>query len=246
MEIFEDLAAEQARIEALLGSLDDAGWAAPSAAPGWSVTDVVLHLAQTEEAVIASTEGRSLLEQLPPSVAGATSIDDVMERWVAAERAAPAEVFERWRQAHRGALAALRAADPDERFPWAAAALRPTVLATTRLAEHWAHALDITGALGLEHPDTEGLWHIAWLAHRSLPYAFSLVGQPAHEVRCALTGPGGKAWSFGETDADSVITGPAGDFCRVGAQRLEPEQSRLVASGPHGEDALRVLRNYAA
>lgn len=246
MVIFDDLAAEQARIEALLEVLDDDSWAAPSAAVGWSVADVVLHLAQTEEVVVASTQGRSLLGDGPPPAAGATSIDDMMARWVDAERAGPRQVLDRWRQARRSALAALRAADPDERFPWAAAALRPGVLATTRLAEHWAHALDITGPLGIAYPDTERLRHIAWLAHRTLPYAFSLVGRPAPEVRCELTAPDGSTWTYGDASAESVITGPAGDFCRVGAQRLDPEQSRLVASGPCGHDALRVLRNYAA
>jgi hypothetical protein len=43
-----------------------------------------------------------------------------------------------------------------------------------------------------------------------------------------------------------VISGPAGAFCRVAAQRLAPEQSGLRASGPHGQAALRLVRTYAA
>jgi hypothetical protein len=35
----------------ILFGLDDARWQAPSAAAGWTVADVVLHLAQTEETV---------------------------------------------------------------------------------------------------------------------------------------------------------------------------------------------------
>ena len=45
------------------------------------------------------------------------------------------------------------------------------------------------------------------------------------------------------------ITGGKVNFCRVAAQRLdpnEPAQSGLRASGPHGATALRVLRTYAA
>ena len=33
--------------------------------------------------------------------------------------------------------------------------VKPATLATTRLAEHWAHGLDITGPLGIDFPDTE-------------------------------------------------------------------------------------------
>ena len=56
--------------------------------------------------------------------------------------------------------------------------VKPATLATTRLAEHWAHGLDIAGPAGAEWPDTDRLRHIAWLAHRTLPYAFGLAGQP--------------------------------------------------------------------
>ena len=51
---------------------------------------------------------------------------------------------------------------------------------------------------------------------------------------------------FGPPDAESAITGTAGDFCRVAAQRLDPARSGLRVSGPHGAIAVRVLRTYAA
>jgi len=60
MAIFDDLEAEQDRLEGILSGLDEAQWTAPSAASGWSVADVVLHLAQTEEAVVASAAGDSM------------------------------------------------------------------------------------------------------------------------------------------------------------------------------------------
>jgi hypothetical protein len=34
--------------------------------------------------------------------------------------------------------------------------VKPATLATTRLTEHWAHGLDITGPLGVDFPDTGG------------------------------------------------------------------------------------------
>lgn len=246
VEIFDDLAAEQDRIEKLLAALDDEAWTSPSAAAGWSVADVVLHLAQTEETVVASVGGISLAEMLPASVAGMTTMDQIMDQWVCAERGSPAATFDRWRRARRVALGALRAADPATPLPWAAAPLRPTTLATTRLAEHWAHALDIVVPLNLELPDTDRLRHVAWLAHQSLPYGFALVAEQPHDVYCELTAPDGVTlWTYGEPHAESHITGTAGAFCRVGARRLAPESSGLLATGPHGPAALRALRNYA-
>ena len=242
MAIFDDLEAEQDRLEEILGGLGEAQWAAPSAAPGWSITDVVLHLAQSEQAVVASTAGA-----VPPAPESGATVDQIMDDLVQAERAEPSVVFRRWRGARREAVAALRAADPGRPLSWVEAPMKPATMATTRLAEHWAHGLDITGPLDIAFPDTDRLRHIAWLAHRTLPYAFALAGQGAPDVRCDLTAPdGATSWEFGPGTAESAISGPAGDFCRVAAQRLAPELSGLTASGPHGEAALRLLRTYAA
>ena len=278
MTIFDDLAAEQERLEGILLGLEEAQWTSPSAARGWTIADVVLHLAQSEEGVQATATHRPLRAALG-AMAGDT-IDDRAAEAVRLERAAPAEVFARWQRARRAALAAVRAADPDQPLEWVAGPVKPATLATTRLAEHWAHGLDITGPLGIKFPDTERLRHVAWLAHRTLPYALSLAGQPPVAVRCELTPPdgwrgGGRrgrpldgrtarwagpdaagadragadssgTWRFGPPEAESTITGTAGDFCRVAAQRLDPAQSGLRASGPHGATAVRVLRTYAA
>ncbi len=241
--IFDDLEAELDRLEAILAELDDAAWRSPSAAPGWTVTDVMIHLAQTEESVVATTTGTAsgMGERI-----GQETLDERMDRLVSADRAEPAAVFERWRTARRAAMAALRAADPQRRVAWAATPLKPATLATTRIAEHWAHALDITDPLAIAFPDTDRLRHIAWLGHGTLPYAFALAGQEPRVVRCELTAPDGVTiWRFGPPDADSAVTGAAGAFCRVGAQRLAPADSGLVTTGPHAAAALAVLRNYA-
>ncbi|SNY37004.1 maleylpyruvate isomerase family mycothiol-dependent enzyme [Paractinoplanes atraurantiacus] len=237
-DVIDDLEAEQDQLETVLGELTPAEWLTPSAAAGWTVTDVVLHLAQTEEAVSAPSGA-------PDWRRFGATVDEAMDAMVRAEGAGPPAVFERWRAARRASVRTLRAADPEKRIPWVAAALKPRTLATTRLAEHWAHALDITDPLAVDYPDTARLRHIAWLGHSTLPYAFRLAGLPAAEVRCALTAPDGATWQFGAPGAASVITGPAAAFCRVGARRLTPSDSGLRTEGPHAGTALRLLRNYA-
>jgi uncharacterized protein (TIGR03084 family) len=225
----------------VLASLSPSQWQRPSAAEGWTVTDVVLHLAQTEEAVVATATHTPA----PDWREFGDTVDGAMAHRVQAEQSPPEEVYERWQAARRASVAALRAADPQQSLRWVAAALKPRTLATTRLAEHWAHALDVTAPFGIDYPDTARLQHIAWLGHSTLPYAFSLENQPPQAVYCELTAPDGTVWRYGPPDADSTIVGPAGDFCRVGARRLRPSETRLVTNGPHADAALRVLRNYA-
>jgi len=240
--VVDDFVAEGLRLQGILGLLTEAQWQTESSAVGWSVADVVLHLAQSDEGVVASAGGGDPREGV--TVAG--TVDDWAARMVDAERGVPAQVFTRWRQARDAAVEALRAADPQAPLRWVTGPVKPATLATTRLAEYWAHGLDITEPLGIDFPDTARLRSIAWLAHRTLPYAFSRAGEAPAAVRCSLTAPDEvTTWTFGPDDADSEISGPAGDFCRVAAQRLDPAESGLRAAGPHGATALRVVRTYA-
>src|SRR4051812_24172327 len=51
-DAFDDLIAEQDRLETILTAFDGATWASKSDAPSWTIADVVLVLAQAEEAVV--------------------------------------------------------------------------------------------------------------------------------------------------------------------------------------------------
>lgn len=243
MDVIDDLAAEQECLDAVLAGLPGPAWLTASGAAGWTIADVVLHLAQSEEGVAATVAGAA--NPMDWRRFGDT-VDDAMAAWVRSESTDPAAIFERWRAACRASVAALRSADPARPLTWVATALKPRTLATTRLAEHWAHALDVTGPLGIAYPDTDRLRHIAWLGFNTLPYAFALAGEEPHDVFCELVGPDGATWRYGDPGAGSSITGPAGAFCRVGARRLAADDSGLDTTGPYGRAALRVLRNYAS
>jgi uncharacterized protein (TIGR03084 family) len=260
MTVFDDLEAEQDRLADILAGLSGAQWATASLAPGWTVRDVVVHLAQGEEMAVARLSGGRNPAAHDPARDPAQgqdgrTVEQIMAGLVEADPATPAQALRRWQQARGPAMDLLRAADPQRRIEWAAAPLKPAALATTRLAEHWTHGLDITGPLDIGFPDTARLRHVAWLAHRMLPYAYGLAGQPAAEVRAELTAPDGTStWEFGPPDAASAITGDAGLFCRVAAQRLAPAQAAQAAgatgaglriSGPDGARALALIRTYA-
>jgi uncharacterized protein (TIGR03084 family) len=167
-----------------------------------------------------------------------------MDRAVRADTASPRVVLERWSAVRRASVEDLRNADPDLRVAWAAAPLRPATLATTRLAEHWAHMLDIALPLGIVVEDTNRLRHIAWLGHSTLPYAFALLGEQAPTIRAELILPDGDLLVLG-AESNSVIRGPIGEFCRVGAQRMRAADSSLTATDDTAARGLQVLRNYA-
>src|SRR5258705_13953638 len=89
-EILTALAEQDDELDGLLAGLDEAGWARPSRCPGWSISDVVLHLAQTDEMTVASAERRftaavAAFGHPAGSPAGAT-VDDLAGLAVAPER----------------------------------------------------------------------------------------------------------------------------------------------------------------
>ncbi|MGH7858399.1 MAG: maleylpyruvate isomerase family mycothiol-dependent enzyme, partial [Candidatus Binatia bacterium] len=218
---------------------------APSLCEGWSVADVVLHLAQSEEAVLGTTAALGILGRQASAEA---TMDEVVDQWVAGERGRPpVEYLERWVKAQRSSLDALRSADPSATFPWATNPLKPKTLATTRLSEHWIHANDIAQPLGLDYPDTDRLWHIARLAQRTIPYAYARAGRDdPPTVRAELTRPRGESWVFGDEDAQCVITGSASEFCRIAARRLPWRDAKTIdASSPRADEVLELVRTYA-
>jgi uncharacterized protein (TIGR03084 family) len=243
--VFEDLVAEERVLEDALRSLDDRQAEHESLCPGWTISDVLLHLAQTQEMVVASITGAPAASF---DAGDASTVDDLMARWVDAERGASlAELRDRWQKACAAANDAMRNADPNATFTWAATPLKARTLATTRLSEQWIHAHDIADPLGIDYPDTDRLWHIARLAHRTLPYAFMRANAPAPPaVRAELVSPTEEPWVFGPDDAPTRVTGVAGEFCRIAARRLDPDDARSIrAEGERAEEVLAFLRTYA-
>jgi uncharacterized protein (TIGR03084 family) len=130
--------------------------------------------------------------------------------------------------------------------PWGLG-MSATTLVSARLMETWAHSLDVYAALGDTPTDTDRLAHVAWLATRALPYAYSVAKRepPSDPVRVELTLPSGAPWCNGPEDAPARIRGSASEYCRVFVQRLRPEEAGdLHAEGDAAIAALEVARAY--
>jgi uncharacterized protein (TIGR03084 family) len=241
------LAQQQAELSSFLAGLDDSGWQRPSRCDGWTVSDVVLHLAQTNELATASASGRMAEAIAELGGTGSRgSVDDGAGSLVARERGQPASaVRERWEASADVLCRRLEEADPHERLDWVAGRLSARTLVATRIAETWIHAGDAGVAFGWTPAATDRLWHVVRLAWRTLPYAFGRAGREAPAaVALELRGPNGDLWSFTpEPDATTTVRGEAVELCLVAAQRARPEDTSLRVEGP--DPVLDLVRTYA-
>jgi uncharacterized protein (TIGR03084 family) len=146
--------------------------------------------------------------------------------------------------------------DGSDRVPWLSGDMSARAFATLRLMETWAHGLDIKDAMdGLlsydeeeDDPtaDTPRIRHVAWLAHRMLPFAFAEAGEdfPKTGIRLELMGPSYSRWVFGPEDATDVIKGVAGEWCRIAVHRMDSTATSLKTEGDKAETAVKVVRAY--
>ncbi len=249
-EIVGALAEQQDELAAMVADLDDAGWRRPSACEGWSVADVVLHLAQTNEMASGSARGDlpAVMSALTAGLPPARDVDDGADKMVAKERhVGPSAIHERWQRSCDDLRAALLDRQPGDRVTWVVGDMAARSLATTRLAETWIHTGDVADGLGVDLQPADRLQHVARLAWRTIPYAFTRDGlEPPGPVAFELTAPSGAEWTFRpEGGAPTVVRGPGYDLCRVASRRVAPEDTALTAEGPGADDVLRLVRTWA-
>jgi len=248
--VVKALAEQQAETTIVLDGVTTAEAERATRCIGWSVADVLLHLAQSDEMAIASlTDGfGAAAVDNTGGWGGGTSVDDSVAVMVERERGAPfEEVSNRWRLAAAGLVATLDGMDLSTRVPWVAGNLAARTLATTRMSETWIHTQDIADAIGVDLVPSDRLKLIARLAWRTLPYAFRSSGLTmTGPVAFRLIGPSGERWEFvPDEHVVTTISGSAVDLCAVAARRIDPSETTLVGEGPDVDDVLALVRTYA-
>ena len=244
-EILSDLVAEQQQLDQFLQRINVRNWSTKTPAKGWDIRDTVSHLAHIEEyAHNALFEGGSRLGDIN----NYATFDAFTAVGVKRGRAMrPQDVIEWWRLGRAKVVDALSRASVRDRAPWFFGDMSARTFATARLAETWAHGLDLHAAVeDDEFEDTDRLRHIIVLAQRMLPWAFEQAGiEYSAEVRVEGIGHMYARYASGSENTDQLIRGPAGEICRIAVQRLDPSDAEnVIIKGDVAEAALKVMRTY--
>ncbi len=245
-DLGRDLQVETAWLRARLAGLDAAGWDTPTPAPGWSVRDQVSHLAYFDEATtLAATDPDRFRVERAEVLA---DIDGFTSKVAARNRGRPgADVLAWFDCARAEMIERVTGVDAAMRAPWYGPDMSVTSLLTARIMETWAHGQDVADALGVEHPSTVALRHVAHIGVRALPNSFRARHRavPDDEVRVELTAPDGARWTWGPADAQDIVRGSAVGFCLVVTQRRHPADTDVVATGPVAVEWMAIAQAFA-
>lgn len=247
------LAAEREAVVTFCAELSDEQWAAPSAAPGWSVAEVVIHM---------TTLARALLTPSAAAILATRDLERLNDQLVDEKRSHTTRFvlpeFETWSRRGARALSVFTAPGlrriqlPLGELGWYRLDLVPAMLIFD-WHTHLRH--DIAPALDLPPPATDPLRMTAiltWLTvllERSHREALAWLDAP---VALTLAGPGGGTWRIEPRSgrlrvrpgqaagAAAHIAALALEFPQWGTRRL-PWRAGAVAITGDAELGARVL-----
>lgn len=235
-QVAADLALEHAALDAIVESLTDEQWAAPTPSPGWTVADQIGHLAyfdRTAAAAIEDPEGfATLRDELFTAALGDPGAADELTLGESRDMT-PAELLAHWRAGRADLLAAAAGLVDADRVEWYGPSMGARSFLTARLMETWAHGQDVVDAVGAHRPATDRLVHVAQMGVITRNWSYLNRGEepPGTEVRVTLTCPGGETRTWGSEDAVESIAGSLVDFCLVVTQRRHVDATELVVVG---------------
>lgn len=240
-EILADLVAEQQGLDQSLQRAPDRDWRQRVTTGGVTVQDTIAILAWGEQHSARLVTGKVSIDDLLADYGDLTTFEKGGIAEAKGKR--PQEIIEWWRFARADVVDALSRMKPGRKVRWLDGKIAARTFATIRLADTWAHGLKILTSLNKEIVDTPRLRHISWLGWATLPHAFDAAGEDFEDVRVELGGPAYARWVFGDDDAENVIRGPAGDWCRLVVEHSD-DPGELTATGEVAELALAVAGIY--
>lgn len=243
--VISALTADGEAFDALVADLDDAQWALPTPAPGWTIAHQVAHLAATFKLAglaAGNPEGfKALAATLSPDFDA--NVHAALSPYLAAP---PKKLLELWRAERDTAFAALAEVPGDQVVPWLVRPLPPAILACAGMMELFGHGQDIADALGVRRQWTDRLQYLVAFAVRTWDFGYLARGLevPDTEFRFEITGPSGAVWEFGPADADNRVTGSAEDFCLLVTRRRHHSDLDVTAQGALATHWLEIAQAY--
>ena len=241
----DSLQADRAELLRICSALTDADWQAPSGCAGWSVKDIVAHLA----ALYWMVADRTKL----PDVTGLAT-ERAQDVYVEQRRSmTPAQVLADYEAVSAAALPALASLDGQTfELPLGDLGTYPAgVVPAAYSFDHYVHLrLDLfapRGPLGGNPPPSDELrlvptldWIVAALPQQNQPALATLPGAIEFEI----TGPGGRRFAAGSGEQVGRVSVAAQPFVSAITQRGDWSQARVESADPGLAGLLTELKVF--
>jgi uncharacterized protein (TIGR03084 family) len=246
--VLADLAEEHAALDAVVADLDEAGWDAPTPAPGWRVRDQIGHLAYFDQmALLAAVDPDAFAAHLEAVMADLPAFQE--EAMAIGRSSSAADLLDAWRGARQAMITALADVPDGARLLWYGPPMSARSFATARLMETWAHGQDVVDAVGAVRADGDRIRHICHLGVATFAWSWRVRGEeppaPQGSVRVELELPSGAPWAAGPEAAADVVRGTAVDFALVVTQRRNVTATALSVVGPVATAWMQVAQCFA-
>jgi uncharacterized protein (TIGR03084 family) len=242
--VITDLIAEVHALHQVLADLDTNQWAMQTPAPGWTVSDQVIHLGLFDRRCqwsMADPDRFMADMRAMGSNGGVEGIHD-------AERSRnPQDLLRWWAEGSRELAEVASALDLTSRCVWYGPPMAARSMLTARVMETWAHGHDIADALGIAMEPTDRLKHIAHIGVRARGFAFNANKKPVPEedVYVELQAPSGDVWTWGDPESSSSVRGAALAFCQAVTQRRHIDDCAITAVGETAQTWMSIAQAFA-
>ncbi|MEE8398655.1 MAG: TIGR03084 family metal-binding protein [Desulfobacterales bacterium] len=244
-QICADLKAEYDALDAIVSTLDTAGWATKTYCDDWTIQEEIAHLAFFDgTARLSATDPEAFEAHKKAFSSGDAEEHGRMTRFQTMD---PLGLLAEWREIRAGELEAFARHDPKDRLPWYGPTMSAKSKATARLMETWAHGQDVVDVTGAARPTTDRIKHVAHIGVITFGWAFTIrdMEVPTTPVHVALNGPSGDRWTWGPEDAADSVKGNADEFCLVATQRRHHEDTNLVITGETANSWILIAQAFA-
>ncbi len=212
-EILSNLVAEQQLLDQYLQSIPVRNWDTKTSFKNWNITAHVSYLSALEDL------GYNALKKKGSDFnkyKGPKGLEKFEKEAIAKGKdMRPQDVIEWWRMSRASVIESLAKCTPGKKITWWKNEIDCRTFAVTKLAETWAHSLDVYESMNKDYEDTVRVEHVALYGWLNAENATKLNKSKFEDLRIELIGPEYKAWQFGNENSKNTIKGSAGDWCRV-------------------------------
>ena len=211
-DILSNLVAEQQLLDQYLQSIPVRNWNTKTTFKNWDITAHVSYLSAMEDL------GYNALKKKGSDFnkyKGSKGLEKFEKEAIAGKDMRPQDVIEWWRISRASVIETLAKCSPGKKLTWWNNEIDCRAFAVTKLAETWAHSLDVYESMNKDYEDTVRIEHVALYGWLNAEHATKLNKSKFEDLRIELIGPEYKAWQFGDENAENSIKGSASDWCRV-------------------------------